>query len=402
MPYCRSSCFKKVNDKAVGLILGLVLLSMQGWAQFRVKVVLKSLPVSHKGEPVFIAGNFNNWQPDDNNFKIVDTSVALEGVSQGSYQFKFTRGSWNKVECAGAGADIENRMVSISSDTTLYFTIEAWKDEFASLQKAHTASANVKLLDTAFEMPQLKRYRRIWVYLPPGYDKSKDKYPVMYMQDGQNLFDNATAPYGEWRVDEILDSLIAAGKPPCIVIGIDNGGETRMSEYNPYILEWKDSANTKTFLPEGEQYVSFIANTLKPYVDKRFRTLSAKENTIIAGSSMGGLISCYAVLKYPDVFGKAGIFSPSFWAANGIDSLVQVIPHSLNPKLFFYAGEKEGDEMVDDMNRIAETVGKNTAAMIYSVTDKEGIHNEASWSKWFPEFYKWIMADGYNTVLKAP
>lgn len=135
MPYCRSSCFKKVIDKAVGLILCYLLLGMHGWAQFRVTIVLKSLPASHKGEPVFIAGNFNNWQPDDYSFKIVDTSLALQDVSQGNYQFKFTRGNWDKVECVKAGADIENRMVSISSDTTLYFTIEAWKDEFATLQK---------------------------------------------------------------------------------------------------------------------------------------------------------------------------------------------------------------------------------------------------------------------------
>lgn len=402
MPYCGSSCFKKIIDKAVGLILCSLLLSVHCWAQFNVTVRLKSLPVSHKGEPVFIAGNFNNWQPGDDDFKIADTSLILDNVSQGDYQFKFTRGSWDKVECGAAGAEINNRTISINSDTTLVYTIEAWKDDFSILQKAHTASASVKLLDTAFEMPQLQRLRRIWVYLPPGYEKSKDKYPVIYMHDGQNLFDDATAPYGEWHVDECLDSLALSGKAGCIVIGIDNGGETRMSEYNPYLLEWKDSTSSKTFMPEGEAYLAFIVNTLKPYVDRSFRTMASKENTIIAGSSMGGLISCYAVLKYPEVFGKAGIFSPSFWAASGIDSLANTLPRSLNPKMFFYAGEKEGDEMVNDMNRIAEKIGKNTAAMIYCVTDKDGIHNEASWYKWFPDFVKWITADGYNTVLKAP
>ena len=125
MHYCGSSCFKKVISKAVGLILFSLLVSLHSWAQFKVTVVIKSLPVSHKGEPVFIAGNFNNWQPDDYEFKISDSSVVLDDVPQGDYQFKFTRGSWDKVECAGAGTEVENRTVGINSDTTLFYTIEA-------------------------------------------------------------------------------------------------------------------------------------------------------------------------------------------------------------------------------------------------------------------------------------
>ena len=92
MPYCRSSCFKKIINKAVGLILFFLLPGIHIWAQFNVTVRLKSLPASHKGEPVFIAGNFNNWQPGDDDFKIADTSLILDNVSQGDYQFKFTRG----------------------------------------------------------------------------------------------------------------------------------------------------------------------------------------------------------------------------------------------------------------------------------------------------------------------
>jgi predicted alpha/beta superfamily hydrolase len=212
------------------------------------------------------------------------------------------------------------------------------------------------------------------------------------MQDGQNIFDNYTASYGEWGVDECLDSLIKNGRQPCIVVGIESDAH-RMNEYNP--------CNHQEFgVGEGQQYVDFIVKTLKPFVDKHYRTLPTKENAIIAGSSMGGLISYFAMLKYPDVFAKAGIFSPSFWAASSIDSFTDSLAVKLNGKMFFYVGEYEGKDMVADMMRMQEKVGKNSSAMLYSVIDKEGRHNEATWQKWFPEFYNWIMAAGFNIITK--
>ena len=257
------------------------------------------------------------------------------------------------------------------------------------------------MLDTAFFIPQLNTSRRICIYLPQGYNETKKHYPVMYLQDGQNLFDEATSAFGdEWGVDECLDSLIAKGKPACIVVGIDNGGTTRMSEYNPYEFIWKDSLQSKTFLPQGNEYLSFLTQILKPFIDKKYRTLSGKENTIIAGSSMGGLISYYAALKYPDVFGKAGVFSPAFWTAPQIKPLTDAVSSKLNSKFFFYIGEKEGDKFVNDMKEVAEKLGTNSNTMIYSVIDEEGKHNEKNWRQWFAEFYLWMMADGYNNVIK--
>jgi predicted alpha/beta superfamily hydrolase len=250
-------------------------------------------------------------------------------------------------------------------------------------------------------MPQLNRSRRIWIYLPQDYYASKKHYPVMYLHDGQNLFDDAITAYGnEWGVDECLDSLIAKGKTACIVIGIDNGGDTRMSEYNPYAFTWKNDKQSKTFSAEGDAYLDFLTQTLKPFIDKKYRTLSSKENTIIAGSSMGGLISYYAVLKYPDVFGKAGVFSPAFWTAPSIKMLTDSVAKKINAKFFFYCGAKESEGMVAAMNEVAEKLGSNSHAMIYSVVDADGEHNERSWRKWFAEFYGWMMADGYNNVIR--
>ena len=387
------------------LCVAMSLLCFSTTAQFAVTIQLKNVPIAHNRDEIFVAGNFNDWNPAENNCKFLKNGdtyfLKLTGLKANTYQFKFTRGSWGKVECTAKGADVENHSLKFSSDTTVEYDIAGWIDDFGPVSKIHTASKNVQILDTAFYIPQLKKYRRIWIYLPENYSSNKKHYPVMYLQDGQNIFDEYTSAYGEWSVDECLDSLIKIGKQGCIVVGIDNGGETRMNEYNPYEFVWKDSTTSKIFLPQGDAYVSFLIQTLKPYIDKNYRTLPSKENTIIAGSSMGGLISYYAALKYPDAFGKAGIFSPAFWTADGILQLTDSLDNTVKGKFFFYMGGKEGDSDVDAMIRIQEKIGKNSTAMIYSFIDPNGQHNEAAWRKWFAEFYNWIIADGYNVITKG-
>lgn len=364
-------------------------------AQYTVTIKLQAVPYSHNRETVYAAGSFNGWNPADDNYKLSAANSLSKILNAGKYEFKFTRGAWDRVECNNLGADIANHTIEIKRDTTLTFSVEAWKDDFVAPKK-HTASSNVQLLSENFDMPLLHKQRHIWVYLPPGYEKNKKHYPVMYMQDGQNIFDEYFAPFGEWGMDECLDSLIEKGTPGCIVVAIENGSMDRMSEYNPYEFTWKKDSSLTTFPPRAHEYIGDIIHTLKPYIDKQYRTLASKENTIIAGSSMGGLISYYAAIKYPDVFGKAGIFSPAFWTASGIDSLTDSIGNSMKGKYFFYMGGQEGGSYVEDMKRIRDKVGKNSAAFIYSVIDPEAKHNEAAWRKWFAEFYKWMMADGYN------
>ncbi len=114
---------------------------------------------------------------------------------------------------------------------------------------------------------------------------------------------------------------------------------------------------------EGDQYVDFIVKTLKPFIDKKYRTLSSKENTIIAGSSMGGLISYYAMLKAPGIFGNAGVFSPAFWTAPAIKTLTDSLASKLNGKFFFYMGEKEGETYIKDMKEIQEILGEKFKAI---------------------------------------
>ncbi len=366
-------------------------------AQFTLHLKLNSQPASHIEDALFIAGNFNGWNPGNEQYRFNKTgnivTLDITGLKNDLYQFKFTRGEWGKVEVTKSGAGIENREVKLSSDTTIGFSIDAWADDFAANTIKHTASSNVQVMDTAFLIPQLHTTRKIWIYLPKGYSKNNKRYPVLYMHDGQNLFDEYTSGYGEWRVDECLDSLIAAGKPASIVVGIDNGPR-RINEYIPYDSDEYGKA-------AGEEYIAFLAETLKPYIDIHYRTLSSKENTFIAGASLGGLISYYAMLRYPGVFGKAGMFSPSFWIAPQINQLTDSVGSKMNGQFFFYAGESEGKEMLGDLQAIADKLGENSSALIYEVTDTAGKHNEQSWRKWFGEFYLWLTGNGLSYQVKS-
>ncbi|RZM21471.1 MAG: alpha/beta hydrolase [Pedobacter sp.] len=160
--------------------------------------------------------------------------------------------------------------------------------------------SNVSILHDSFHFPTLDRYRRIWVYLPDGYHDSDQRYPVIYMHDGQNLFDEMSAFGSEWGVDETLDGV--QGK--VIIIGIENGAEHRMSEYMIY-------DHPEHGPGEGGIYLKDLSEVLKPWVDAHLRTIPNPEQTGIAGSSMGGLITLYAGLYLPHVFSVVGVFSPA-------------------------------------------------------------------------------------------
>ena len=141
---------------------------------------------------------------------------------------------------------------------------------------------------------------------------------------------------------------------------------------------------------EGKEYVEFLVKTLKPYIDKNYRTARDKANTAIAGSSMGGLISLYAVLAYPRVFGAAGIFSPAFWVAPGIFEYIKSAGRKSNSKIYFYAGKLEGETMVPDMLKAYEEMSKVSKSKMQAVIRDDGKHSEDTWRKEFPLFYQWI------------
>jgi predicted alpha/beta superfamily hydrolase len=249
------------------------------------------------------------------------------------------------------------------------------------MEKKSTASKNVQIIDTDFLIPQLKRTRRIWIYLPEDYTKDPVKrYPVLYMQDGQNVFDDSTAFAGEWNVDEYLDGL---KEGQCIVVAIDNGGEKRMREYNPY--------DNKKY---GKKYIDFLVKTLKPFIDKNYRTLTDKEHTLIAGSSMGALISIYAVLQYPKVFGHVGAFSPSFWITDSkIFTDIKRKGQKVSSFIYLYGGKKEGSDMITNILKASEVMPSKSKSKITTVIRDEGEHNERRWRLEFPLFYQAVFAN---------
>lgn len=367
------------------------------YAQFNVQFIIEQYPSVNTNESVFFASNVNDWQPNNGFFQFKKNEekyqLFLKNIPAQTIEFKVTKGSWQKAECGNNGIAINNRVAVIQSDTVIYINILQWQqpiEKMHTVEKKHTASKNVHIVSQNFPFFLQNPLRKIWLYLPEGYNESKKKYPVMYMQDGQNVFDNYTAAFAEWGVDEYLDSAIKNGAPPCIVVAIENSVQ-RITEYNPYNHEKYGDGN-------GDAYVQFIIDEVKPFIDKNYRTLTSKENTIIAGSSLGGLISLYATLQYADVFGKGGFISPAFWIANGLKADIENATNNVNGKYFFSIGNLEGQQNIEDVLDIQEKLATNTASMIYSIIVNDGKHDEANWRTIFPTFYQWIMADGSNII----
>ncbi|SDC01425.1 alpha/beta hydrolase [Niabella drilacis] len=335
----------------------------------------------------FVAGNFNGWQPGAGGYRFHKTKaqayeLTIAGLA-GPLEFKITRGDWSKVETTAAGAAMTNRKIELVSDSVIRITVAGWQDHFLLPEKRHTASPNVRVVEN-FYMPQLGRSRNLRIYLPEGYNSTPQKrYPVLYLQDGQNVFDAYTAYAGEWAVDEYLDH---TKLPSCIVVAIDNGGGLRLNEYEPYPVKRIPRA-------EGDRYAAFLVKTLKPYIDGHYRTMKEKRHTSIAGSSMGGLISLYTALKYPGVFGGIGVFSPSFWVTEKkIYEDIRKNGAFLRAALYFYVGMQEGDTMPEDLLKAVQELQKAPGSRLTAVIRSGGRHNEEAWRKEFPLFYQALVS----------
>lgn len=262
--------------------------------------------------------------------------------------------------------------------------IENWKDNLKEPKPDYQFGDHVHIVDKDFYIPQLNKHRQVWIYLPKSYKDSEKKYPVLYMQDGQNLFHAKPARNNEWAVDIIIDNLIREGWQEMIVVGIDHGEDDRLNEYNPY-----DSENGKG---EGKAYSQFLVETLKPFIDQHYRTLPDVRNTAIAGSSMGGLITLFTIAEYSGTFGSAGIFSPALWLAPQIyDHITERLSGLQNHKLFFVAGDKEGNEIINNIKKVYSLLnpdGKNERIVFFERED--GKHAEWFWHREFESFYKFI------------
>jgi len=366
----------------------------------QVTFIIDSIPeYTPPEDTLFIAGDFQGWNPGDPEFalqKNVENKwfITWNDVAAGlNIQFKFTRGDWNRVEKGPNGEEIPNRTYTTVAGDTIHFIIYNWADFGGG--GTSTATENVEVMDEDFYMPQLDRNRRIWLYLPPGYNNSTDHYPVIYMHDGQNLFDVITSYVGEWEVDETLNDLHDDGYEVPIVVGIDNGGAERINEYTPWF-------NPQYGGGMGGFYIDFIVETLKPYIDENYRTLTDRDNTAIWGSSLGGLISYYGILKYQDVFSKAGLYSPSYWWNDSVWSFPSEVGYQEDLKVYQMTGSLEGGTMVPD------TWAMHDDLLNFGITEQNistkivegGQHNEQLWSEDFAEAYLWLFSAYANDITE--
>ena len=240
----------------------------------------------------------------------------------------------------------------------------------------HTVVGTV-LVSREVVSPQLGNTRDLYVYLPPSYDQGEGRYPVLYMHDGQNLFDQATSFGAEWEVDQTLEDASAHGLE-CIVVGVPNMGPDRLDEYGPWPEPGHEAGG------RGEAYLDWLAGTVKPLIDRDFRTLPERASTGIAGSSMGGLISLYGFFRHPEVFGFVGAMSPALWfGERRIFDFVDAAER-VDGRIYLDAGTGEGAELLDDvrrMKRILLDKGYRERADLLCVIEMGGRHDERAWSR---------------------
>ena len=269
---------------------------------------------------------------------------------------------------------------------------------YKTLYPENTVTGNVMVMQDIFS-PQLQNKRDIFVYLPPSYKTSTKLYPVMYIQDGQNLFDAHTSFSGEWGVDEAMESLSHVDNIEAIIVGISNGGKERIHEYSPFVTRYGDG--------RGDSYMQFVVDTVKPLIDSQFRTLVDRKHTGLIGSSMGGLISLYGYFHYTDVFGMAGVVSPSLWFGGGTIFPLLKNAHFSNGKIYLDVGMKETSGKTGLLNRqvsryvymaremriLLQRKGYVDGESLLYVEDKQGRHNEADWARRFPDMIRFLLAD---------
>jgi predicted alpha/beta superfamily hydrolase len=236
--------------------------------------------------------------------------------------------------------------------------------------------------------PELANRRDVLVWLPPSYQSGRRSYPVLYMHDGQNLFDPATSFAGDWGLGRVMSGAARRGVE-AIVVAIANRGAERLDEYGPFPDPSVNGGG------RGAAYSAFVAGTLKRLIDRRFRTRPGRDHTVIAGSSMGGLISLYALFRHPRVYGAAGVLSPSLWFGGGaIFSSVDRAAF-VPARIYLDIGALEGTEHVANARRMRDLLvakGYRPEQELRWLESRSGCHNERSWGRRFARALPWLLS----------
>jgi predicted alpha/beta superfamily hydrolase len=258
--------------------------------------------------------------------------------------------------------------------------IKLWQP-YPAREVWHTPTVTGTLLVWSdFYSPELDNHRDALVYLPPSYAYSDRPYPVLYMHDGQNLFDSGTSFAGhEWHVDETMEMLAGEGIE-AIIVGLNHGYDQRVAEYNPFSQHGDG---------RGERYLQFLSQTVKPVIDHDFRTLKDRAHTGIMGSSMGGLISLYGFFYHPQTFGFAGVMSPALWIGGGaIDDAVEAAPF-VPGKLYVDNGTREPSAR--RLNALLLRKGYRADVDLRYVVEDDGEHTENAWARRLPDALRFLL-----------
>jgi predicted alpha/beta superfamily hydrolase len=388
-------------------------------AEGTIEIEVRIQPGVDRAGPLFIAGNhpqLGNWRPDG--LALTETADGLwvgkiqVNVAQQTgrrIEFKLTRGSWETVEKDRRGQEIPNRRFQPDFQPDLSgnpptqkisVLVEGWAAAKPSPSagqpgRESTVTGTLKL-HPPLESARLGQPRRIAVWLPPGYQDSDQRYPVLYLHDGQNLFDQKTAAFGvEWQVDETATRLIEQGKiEPLIIVGIWNTAD-RIAEYTPGVdPEFSQGGR-------ADDYLKFLVEELKPLVDRTYRTRPSRESTAIAGSSLGGLISLYACQKHPKIFAACAAISPSLgWNQESLLKELEVQPERLQPiRVWIDMGTSEGRNAesqqanvarVERLGRALESAGSVRGRDFQWKIIPEGKHHEGDWAERFGEVLEFL------------
>jgi predicted alpha/beta superfamily hydrolase len=344
---------------------------------------------------VYITGNFNNWNPRDIGFqlkKLDPNSYSIDIDSEllpDHIEYKFTKGGWENVELDQYGSITPNRKAE-KTEGKVKSIVEKWRLNWGPFKKEFFPIAEI--ISEEFYIPQLDRYRKVWALLPYDYYVSNKSYPVLYLQDAQNLF-NEGSGYGNWEIDKKLSILSEYGRGDVIIIAIEHGSEERIKEY---IFDNDNIANGS----EGKKYIRFITDTLKPFVDEHYRTKKDRDNTGIGGSSLGALISIYSGFLYPEVYSKLLIFSPSLWVEPNNNFPMMSFRIPFKTKIYLYGGGQEGSKMVKRIHVFEEYLKRWEKKNLFDFEFKtsinpEGTHSEFYWSQEFPRAMEWLF---YNNT----
>ena len=364
-------------------------------------VVNTSQPVA-KEDTLFLAGNtakLGNWNSSGSALtRKSDTSFegSLKLEIGENIEFKITRGTWETVEKDADGEEIANRTTTVQKGKGIVVAIESWADE----RSRPGRSSVVGTLEIR-RIASVEPSRLVRVWLPAGYQDSTQSYPVLYLLDGQNVFDRATSAIGdEWGVDETLTQLIESQAiQPIIVVAIDNSSK-RVDEYT-----WiADGESSRKRGGNAEPFAKWIAGDLKPQMDREYRTLTKRDSTWIGGSSLGGIFSLYSVVQNNDTFGRAIAMSPSLsWGNDGTHNWIESSQNCIAKptRIWVDFGGKEGTtengarENVERFERLQKTLSTIVQKQNSNVTVGGRLfpgakHNESAWRERFAEAIQFI------------